>query len=541
MAESEVKYANRKIMSSSESQRLIQELSNDLSTCRQNRLLAEDEFIRFCRKRGVPIYGVNTGDPGKLQARGLLREDARNDHAMPLYHPFRFYVVYEVLDSLRNPIARSAYLEREGILPLMEHHLREWLPSDKQISARAAKANEIVELAILLESIYWQYVTGIIAGSKLSMDDKPDNSNYINTVKQYVETLCPEHWKANHDILRRGAASIDDNGSLYLLLRLSCWEQRQKLTGRISLALWIRHMAETIRLAFEDLHEVKWDEEDWAYGHWLENGRKFTYGFERPLDQPDEAQSRLAYLFRLATGSSVRWYVEGETEFYAILKLVPSPASRGIELINLKGNIATGKDNIAMKLSDALAQDIAQRRFSMISFDVDVDANVKLIRRQVSEGRIIGFIAANTPDFEFANFTLEELVEVACRTDEYYRFPRQPLLEGDWKDVGSGKEFEERYCKLSSRRPRALKGREWGTFLAEYAMKHPLRSDNNEERPFLGQVSMGLAARTAHYDYQKESLCFDLENFQLMERDAKQLQDNLEFQHQNSAGSPEDA
>jgi hypothetical protein len=56
-----------------------------------------------------------------------------------------------------------------------------------------------------------------------------------------------------------------------------------------------------IRLAFEEQYDVKWDEEDWAYGHWLENGRKFTYGYERPLDQPDESQSRLAFLFRLAT------------------------------------------------------------------------------------------------------------------------------------------------------------------------------------------------------------------------------------------------
>jgi hypothetical protein len=37
------------------------------------------------------------------------------------------------------------------------------------------------------------------------------------------------------------------------------------------LALWIRHIAEMIRLAFEEQYEVKWDEEDWAYGHWLEN------------------------------------------------------------------------------------------------------------------------------------------------------------------------------------------------------------------------------------------------------------------------------
>ena len=528
-------------MSSSESQGLIQELADQLATCRQNRLLSEGKFIQFCKKRDIPVFGVLTGDPSKLQARGLLEEDAKSSNNLPLYHPFRFYIVYEVLDSLRIPLARSSYLERERVLPTLERRLHEWLPSDKQISARAAKANEIIELAILLEPIYWQHVTGIIMGSAFAMEDKPDNSNYIKTVKQYVKSLCPEQWYANHDTLRQRAANIDDNGSLYLLLRLSCWEQRQKLTGRISLALWIRHIAEMIRLAFEELHEVKWDEEDWAYGHWFENGRKFTYGYERPLDQPDEAQSRLAFLFRLATGSSVRWYVEGETEFYAISKLIPKPASEGIELINLKGNIATGKDSIAMKLADALDQDIAQRRFSMISFDVVVDANVKQIRRQVSEDRVVGFIAANSPDFEFANFTLEELVEIACRIDEHYGFPRQQLLEGDWRGVASARDFEKIYCKISSRQPRGLKGHEWGSFLAEYAIEKPLRSDNNQERPLLSQVRMGLSARTAHYDYQKESLCFDEERFQLMKRGDKQQQDDLEAQHQDSADGAKDA
>jgi hypothetical protein len=514
-------------MPPNESLKLIQELAADLATCRQNPLLSEVEFIQFCKKRDIPVFGANTGDPSKLHKRELLREDSRTEDGRPLYHPFRFYIVYEVLDSLRIPLARSSYLERDRVLPTLERHVREWLPSDEEISARAARASEIVELAILLEPLYWQYVTGVIVGSVFTMEEKPNYSDYIKVVKQFVKTLCPEQWKACHDILRRRAANIDDNGSLYLLLRLSSWEQRRKLTGKISLALWIRHIAEMIRLAFEEIHEVKWDEEDWAYGYWYEDGRKFTYGFERPLDHVNESQSRLAFLFRLATGSSVRWYVEGETEFSAISAMIPRPSSVGIELVNLKGNIATGKDNIAMKLTDALAQDRAQRRFSMISFDSDVEANVKLIRKQVREDRVIGFIAANSPDFEFANFTLQELVEVACQIDKRHDFASESLLEGDWNGVTSGKEFEKRYCYLSRRKPRSLKGPEWGKLLAEYAMKKPLRSDNKKERPIITHVCMGLAARTSHYDYQKENLCFDIESFRLMKRGEKQPQDNL--------------
>jgi hypothetical protein len=52
-------------MSTSDSQELIQDLAKDLARCRQNRLLSEGEFIRFCKKekflfrellQGIPAY-----------------------------------------------------------------------------------------------------------------------------------------------------------------------------------------------------------------------------------------------------------------------------------------------------------------------------------------------------------------------------------------------------------------------------------------------------------------------------------------------------
>jgi hypothetical protein len=66
--------------------------------------------------------------------------------------------------------------------------------------------------------------------------------------------------------------------------------------------------------------------------------------------------------------------------------------------------------------------------------------------------------------------------------------------------------------------------------LAEFAIEKLLRSDNNQERPLLSQVRMGLAARTAHYDYQKETLCFDEVDFHLMRRRNKEQQHSLEVQ-----------
>jgi hypothetical protein len=43
---------------------------------------------------------------------------------------------------------------------------------------------------------------------------------------------------------------------------------------------------------------------------------------------------------------------------------------------------------------------------------------LKAIRRQVDRANVVGFIAAHRPDFEFANFEVTELAEIAARIDE---------------------------------------------------------------------------------------------------------------------------
>ena len=110
-------------------------------------------------------------------------------------------------------------------------------------------------------------------------------------------------------------------------------------------------------------------------------------------------------------------------------------------------------------------------------------------------------------------------MEIVCQIDEKHNVSKQPLLEGDWSGVASGKEFEKKYREISARKPGSnLKGREWGECLAAYAHKNPLRPDNHKERYVLRQIRMALYARNADYDYQKESLCFDRDDFQVIER-----------------------
>ena len=266
---------------------------------------------------------------------------------------------------------------------------------------------------------------------------------------------------------------------------------------------------------FFGCHGERWPEEDEASGGWSSGGRKRSFGAERPFDDVLLAKPYLACEYGLFTGSAVRWYLEGHTEFSAVLEILSEPAKFGIELVNLRGVIKADRDNIALKLGDWLAEDRALKRFSMISFDYDVGENLTAVRRQLEDDKIVGYVSAHRPDFEFANFTLGELVEVAARIDESEGFSGQALRTADWTGIVSGRTFEDRYTAISGRMGRRLKGQVWGRALAKFAMEDLRRADDGCERPLVRDIRMAVHARISNYDEQVERFTIDPLTFEL--------------------------
>ncbi len=502
-------------MTTPDLQKNIKYWDEDLNILWQNRLLDEGKFIRFARDRGIAVYGVIEGDPGTFNRLGWLPHSALNYDGKLLFHPFRIYPLRKIIEACTLKISPSSLLNRGAIVEYIPKIIHNIMPSNEQIKECAEEWNSIADLAVLLEPVYWVSISGRQVRSAFieEADFNTRLKEYKRKALNLVASLNPDYWKKQHEKMRLYAATIDDNVELYLFLRLSKWSRRKELKGQIAGALWIRHMAEVIRRAFEEVYNVQWPEEDQAFGSWSKKGRELVYGSERPLDDAWGSRPYLPFHFGLHTGSVVRWYVEGDTEYFAVLSIISEPAKVGIELVNLKGNIASEKDNIALKLKDCLEIDITLRRLSMISFDFDVPANIKAVRRQVEEKRIVGMIKANKPDFEFANFSVEELVEIAAQCDEEQGVSGEPIRNGDWTDIYNSREFEKRYLKISSRRPSRLKGKQWGEALAAYADKLPNRSDNSEERPFWDEIRSTLSATSIHYDYQKENYRFDPKTF----------------------------
>lgn len=456
--------------------------STDIAVLRQNWLLNESGFLSFARDRGLGVSGVVNGEPGECHERGWLSADARRGTDL-LFHPFRLHALHRVISC------------RDHATPA---RVREW--------------NETADLAILLEPIYWPKITGHPRHNLGMNDHKARMEKYRRRVLKLVGSIDSGVWRKVHEDLRIDAASMDQNTQIYVLLRVSSWKQRERLRGTISGALWIRHMAEVIRRGFEEVCGEQWPEEDQAFGDWPPGGRVRLFGSERPFDDELRSKPYLAYLFGLFTGSSLRWYVEGETEYYAVLYILQEPHRVGIELVNLRGEIANEKRNASRKLEDALKEDLSLRRFSVISFDLDVGPNARTIRRQIQQNNIIGSVEANDPDFEFANFSLNELVEIAAVMDERLGFDGGKLRIANWNGIKRGREFEEQYKKVSERKC-SLKGKEWGEALAQYVTKHPRRGGADTERPLWRQVWAAVRGWNSDYDFQKEHFSFDQKTF----------------------------
>lgn len=491
----------------------------DIALLRQNHLQGEGGFIAFAKGHGIPAAGVTTGDPGFFHDRAWLASDDRDCQGQPMFHPFRIITLWNILESCKLKISTSSTVKRESLKTLIKLAIST-IPNDSQIAERAHRHDGIVDLAILLEPIYWPLITGrtVIPATLDKENYYAKLENYRKAALQLVESLDPVAWRKIHEELRFNACLLDENHDLYLMLRFCKWSKRERLKGKLAGALWFRHIAEVIRRAFEEVRTEQWLEEDIAFSTWRTNGRTFQYGSERPIDDELKSIPYIVSDYGLFTGSVIRWYVEGDTEYFAVLGVIPEPSKIGVELINLRGNIETDKANIAFKLRDALEGDKSLRRFSMISFDGDVGANVKLIKRQVEQENLVGYIALHEPDFEFSNFTVQELAEVAASIDEENGASGEGLRNADWTGIKSAKDFETKYVEISDRKNPSIKGKEWGKALATYAIEHPNRRDDGNERPFLNEIRVALRARFSKYDLQKDNFTFSPDGFKLIRK-----------------------
>ncbi len=530
------------------------EWANDLDRLAQIRLLNEFEFTSWCKGRAVPLFGGVPGDTRNFWSRGWLRSDSveihrnqnrkgqsfqarvqrevsdigeasrfpehSNDIARPKFHPFRSFVAYKIIGSLRLSIAEHMILHPEAsdFYTTMIEQLRGRV-LDQEFVRKCDRWNGIVDLAILLEPLYWPWVTS--RWSHGFLEDK-NELNSLRTLhgarmRGVLDALGLEELKEIHRSLRYAALGIDRNELLYHLLRTSRWEIRSEVKGEIGLALWIRHIAEVIRRATEDHFVVELPEEDEGFTIWAENGRESVFGARRSLDHPAMYKKELLQRFGLDASVKVRWYTEGHTEYGFLSTVLGGIRESKVEIVNKSGKF--GK-NTPSDLKADLERDVAAERFSFFSIDADVRDNVKVVRLRAKEGLIIGYVDLAQPDFEFANFTLDELRAAAIHydsTDPDHPLNSESIMSNvEWGGVTNGAAFEARYREAHGGTRKSIKGERWGQVLAELYGSIPFAS--GVERPVQAAIRLALRASLVSHTLQRERYVLNPESLENEER-----------------------
>lgn len=514
---------------------IVLDHGEELEWFRQLNLQSESEFITWVRRIGVDAWsGYPNGDAEKLWSRGWLRADEAairhmsrlrfDEEPEPIqsldqslgiqhkpagrwkrhdltFHPFRMLPLMKVLEMMDWRLTRTSVLYGKGLVDYSRRHVnffRSWIKNPAFLP-KLNWWNGIADLAILLEPVYWPLVTNqstrIIRSGTNRLSEAEENSHFPAYRSFALETAAkiPKVRIAEaHMNLRHAAGSLDDNHELYLLLRGSRWSKREKVLGKLGAAMWLRHIAEVLRHAYDELYDDRLAHEDEAFGYWYPNMREWAYGSEYPLENVPEMVRRILPHWGIAGSPRVRFYVEGETEEGALEAGLESSLGFGAEVVNLRAQ------GWGTWLRQELENDVAAKRLSLFMLDNDRSDAIRALKAHARDGLIVGMVFVNDPDFEIACFTKEELVKATGYYEtEAGMSDLEPLKVEDFDGIITAKEFEERYCKL--RIAPSLKGKAWGAAL----MKVAFDSKRGEANRLVHAWACASRAITTDYQAQK--------------------------------------
>jgi hypothetical protein len=283
------------------------------------------------------------------------------------------------------------------------------------------------------------------------------------------QTIGEENIVYYRDEICTDAEIIDSNKNLHLIIRLMKSNERKELKGYISLAILFLEMAECLRRTLELAFQKEYPEEDkCGFGGVYRDTKLLFHGSTRVLDGDRVAANQFLRRFGLDYGIRINVYVEGHTEFEALNSEFSTNSS--VSMINLRGQFKE-KHGKGVSFRENLRNDIKSKIFSIILFDSDVSENYRAAQQAVKLDEIYGMFFISKPDFEFQNFKIDELTEIAFQLAAKKGLKNSLLeqLKKETKKAKSAKEFFKILHKQSPIFRSISKGSEWGKALAEYA------------------------------------------------------------------------
>lgn len=433
-----------------------------------------------------------------------------------LFHPFRLYVLHHIARVFDFSVTPTQYLTYpDGIAQVTQYqakHLDHWTATTS-FCERFDHWNQVAELAIALEPIAFSDVFHTVRW--YYPDTEESIRGKIEERRRGTSPLLRELGPVTLDKLRRelgqAAQTIDSNNNLHVLLRLMSTHERLKLRGAVGASMQFLAMAEIIRRAAERELQCNMPEEDEiGFGYWMDGARKLIYGTERIFDAPARVQRDFLTSLGLDLGVKVRCYVEGDTEFGALISAIGQTGT--VEFINLRGQVLERRGK-GLAFADSLLNDMKSHVFSVVLIDQDREDYVRVLRRAARERAFFGEFYISRPDIEFANFNLEELVDIIH--DVLSSAGAQPVDKSVIATLVTKSTSGSTLMRALETNPqiRLTKGEQWGAALMRYALTHPTFQTGdkraNERRPIVHIAGLLVRARHSGYMRSVESAVID--------------------------------
>lgn len=442
-----------------------------------------------------------------------------------LFHPFRMYVLYHINRVFRSNTTSTQYLlDPEGLVNLAKRHidiLNRWT-SGQEFAERFEYWNRTAEFAIVLEPTTYAEVFHTI---RWRLPDTQDTIQAkLEKRREKVRLFLSETpAKLINEIradLCQDAERLDRNKLVHVLLRLMSRHERLKLHSALGTCMQFLCMAEIIRRAVEDALGYNLPEEDEiGFGQWMIGARKSIYGSERILDSTRETRRDFLTSMGLDYGVKVRCYVEGDTEFGALTSAVGEAG--GTEFVNLRGQVVE-KRGKGLSFVGSLKNDRKSHVFSVVVLDQDRDDYIRALKKAAIDGTFFGRFFISSPDFEFANFTVDELVDVLLELAgrDHDKVPTREEVMLLAARAESGKQF---FDALKQNGLQEIgKSEVWGLALMNYALQHWKLPSNHKNagktRPVIEVAQLLVNVRDVGYLRSLEEYRVDPETGEFREK-----------------------
>jgi len=487
----------------------------------------ESGFIEAGQNRGGYLYAdertsiVNFEEwPKESGELGQLKTGVKL-----LFHPFRYNVLYDLERILKTHIIPSQiFYPQNRFHELLTREIEEFqiFYSSSDFWQALKRWNDITSLCVAIEPYLYGHIFDVISINTLYVEEEDYHKlleEYWQNVSKVFENLEITRIEEIRGELCRTAYLLEPNKEIQLIARLMHKEPRLKLEGTLGGSVILRTMAEMLRLATEKVKGIQLLEEDHLTpGFFFPQTLEELFGSTRLLDGHKDVAKAVLSHYGLNFGVKIRWYVEGPTEYGALAKVFNTVNGSSVELKDLNGRVV---EKSVLAFRDSLRKDIIDQVFSFVSLDGDREDNLRAIRKAATDDEIFGAFFISKPDFEFANFTISELEEVARKICLENGASDEALigLPEAIKDAKSGKEFIHKLPSVL--KPYLNKSQKWGEDLIEFALANP-QLPNGDARPIVEAIQTALRVISPvfnlNYTWHRQNFRVDPKEGQLIPR-----------------------